>query len=409
MSIFSGIGRLFRREASSDSSEKAAHSGPRYGTPLGFILGGGDPSAVATVYRCVSVLSDSVAGLPLQFMRWNGGRFAVDQKSAMQYLLSTEPQPTQSAYTFWSMAVKDMLMQGNAYIFPRTIKGEVTDLVLCRPEYVTYNEWNDTYFIADALNGVYGLFHEPEIIHLFLHSHNGKRGISVLEHARRTIDIATAGDDETAKRFANGGNVKGIITNDKSGVTGYGEYQDEELGNLADDIDRRLTNGRFASLPGQADLKTISLSSADMQFLESRKFTVKEICRFFGVNPAFVFEDTSTNYKSADNANRDFLNNTLDPILKRIENELNRKLVTMSRIDRERIQYDRSGVYSLDLQSRAAYQKTTIESGVYTINDWRRAENQPEVPGGDTVYVSTNLAPLGSAKLYGGKETPKTS
>lgn len=398
MSIITGLKRFFKRE---DTSKPVKGAGPRYGTGLEFIVGGGDPASVATVYRCISVLSDSVAGLPIHYMRKKDGRFTVYEGSNLEYLLSVEAQPTMSAYTFWSMAVKDMLLNGNAYIYPRRIQGEITDLVLCRPQYVSHNEWTDRYFICDPYNGVYGDFGEDEIIHIFLHSHDGKKGISVLEHARRTIEIATAGDGETAKRFANGGNVKGIITNDKSGITGYGEYQDEELDDLADDIDEKLANKRFASLPGQADLKTISLSSADMQFLESRKFTVKEICRFFGVNPAFVFEDTSTNYKSAENANRDFLVNTLDPILKRIENELTRKLVGRSGMSRERIQYDRSGVYSLDLQSRAAYQKATIESGVFTINDWRRAENQPEVEGGDTVYVSTNLAPLGSKKLYG--------
>lgn len=50
-----------------------------------------------------------------------------------------------------------------------------------------------------------------------------------------------------------------------------------------------------------------------MQFLESRKFTVRELCRFFGVHPSFVFDDTSNNYKSAEMANVAFLSNTLNP------------------------------------------------------------------------------------------------
>ena len=61
------------------------------------------------------------------------------------------------------------------------------------------------------------------------------------------------------------------------------------------------------------------------------------------------------------------------------------------------------GIYSLDLESRADYQTKTIATGIYSVNDWRRKENQPEVEGGDTVYMSTNLAPIGSQKLYGGE------
>jgi HK97 family phage portal protein len=142
-----------------------------------------------------------------------------------------------------------------------------------------------------------------------------------------------------------------------------------------------------------------------MQFLESRKFTVREICRFFGVQPSFVFDDTSNNYKSAEMANITFLSMTLDPILKRIEAEFNRKLISRSQYTKRAFKFDRRGIYSLDLQSLAEYQKKTIESGIYTINDWRRLENLPEVPGGDVVHVSTNLAPLGSDKLSGNNNT----
>ena len=388
------------RVMSRDSSEThPSGTGPRYGSPLQ-ITGGTDYMAVATVYRCVSVLSDSVAGLPLHYMLHKGGRYAIADNSPMEYMLSVEPTPMMSSYTMWSMAVKDMLLWGNAYIYPRKVDGEVTDLVLCRPWLVSYDDLNDLYTIHDAYNGVDGTFYENEIIHLFLHSHNGKRGISVLEHARRTIEIATAGDGETASRFSNGGNVKAFVTNDKNGVTGYGEYQDDQLSTLADDLDQRIKGRNFVSLPGQVDVKTVSMSAADMQFLESRKFTVIEICRFFGVEPSFVFADTSTNYKSAENANRNYLVNTQDPILKRIEAELNRKLIGRKGIGKAKIMYDRSGVYSLDLQSKANYYKTMEEIGAMSANDIRMMENMPSTDGGDTALVSANLVPLKSGKLW---------
>ena len=138
-----------------------------------------------------------------------------------------------------------------------------------------------------------------------------------------------------------------------------------------------------------------------MQFLESRKFTVREICRFFGVHPSYVFDDTSTNYKSAEMSNVAFLSSTLNPILKRIEAEFTRKLIPRSLCCKRKFLFDRKGIYSLDLTTLANYQAKTIQNGIYTVNDWRRIENQPEVEGGDTVYMSTNLAPLGSAKLSG--------
>ena len=408
--------KFWRREesqvetpAEESQNETPANSTPRTGGGLtvyipgqGLYMPGSDESlTVATVYRCVELLSNGVANLTLEYMRWKDGRYQPDTNNVLSYLLSVQPMPVMSIYDFWSFAVRQMLLEGNAYIVPRVILGEITDLVLCGNNTVSHDDINETYTVTDPYNGVFGTFKEDEVIHLYLHTSDGRNGESVLAHARRVAGIAMAGDNETANRFTNGGNVRGIVSNDKSAI-GFGEYQDEELEKTAENIDSRFSNGEhIVSLPGQVDFKQISLSSTDMQFLESRKFTVREICRFFGVNPSFVFDDTSNNYKSAEMANITFLSMTLDPILKRIEAEFNRKLVARSQYTKRLFKFNRKGIYSLDLQSLADYQKKTIEAGIYTINDWRRLENLPEVPGGDTVHVSTNLAPLGSPKLSG--------
>ena len=126
--------------------------------------------AVATVYRCVQLLSDSVACLTLQYLRWKEGRFQVDQGNILNYLLDVQPQPEMSIYDFWSFAVKQMLVQGNAYIYPRYVMGELTDLVLCSNDTVNHDTINELYEITDPYNGVFGVFKESEIIHLYLHT-----------------------------------------------------------------------------------------------------------------------------------------------------------------------------------------------------------------------------------------------
>ena len=218
-----------------------------------------------------------------------------------------------------------------------------------------------------------------------------RNGVSVLEFARLTADIAQVGDRETFDRFRNGGNVRGLVGNDTS-VRGFGEYQDKELAKTASDLDDQFHGGKhIVSLPGQVDFKQLSMTSADLQFLESRKFTVREICRFFGVPPSFVFDDSSNNYKSAEMANVAFLSNTLEPLLRNIESELQRKLFLPSQYGRKRVRFDRRGLYACDLDSRVKYQAATIAAGLYTVNEWRAEENKPAVEGGDKVLVSANL------------------
>ena len=386
MGLRSYIRNLFSR--SSNGSVEVVKT-PRTGYTLMPVTG--NAMNVATVYRCVNLLADSVANLPMQYLRLKEDVFVEDKTSRLHYLLTVQPCSYLSAVDFWRLAVQYLLLNGNVYILPRYEGMEIVDLAIVDPTTVMHDTTNDMYTINDVNAGVSGTYSEDEVIHVKNYTRDGKTGLSTIGFARTTLDITRTGDAETLNRFANGGNVRGIVSNDTS-VRGFGEYQDAELERTATDLDDRFRCGeRIVSLPGQVQFNPISLSSTDMQFLETRKFSVREICRFFGVHPAFVFDDTSNNYKSAEMANVAFLSNTLNPILRKIENELLRKLVAPSLCCKRKFQFDRRGLFACDLESRIRYQSQTIAAGIYTVNEWRKEENKPAVDGGDKVLVSANL------------------
>lgn len=401
MNILRNIFGLRRSKASSNdaTTDQQAASNARMGAVNWALLKGcsADPLTISTVFRCVRLLSESVANLPLRYMRLKNGIFVDDvDSSRLHYLLNVQPNELFSAYDFWAQTVQQMLLNGNAYIVPQysPLTLDFERLILCLPNTVTHDIINRTYTVNDPYNRISGTYHEDEIIHLKNISIDGMTGISTLSYASLTSQIASTGDNETLNRFANGGNVRGIVGNDTS-VRGFGDYQDQELAKTAADLDSQFTEGKkIVSVPGQVKFSQLSLSSTDMQFLESRKFTVREICRFFGVHPSFVFDDTSNNYKSAEMANIAFLSMTLNPMLRKIENELHRKLIAPELCCDRRFEFDRRSLYSCDLASRVQYQTQTIAAGIYTVNDWRKAENMQPVDGGDKPLVSANLKAL---------------
>jgi HK97 family phage portal protein len=381
---------MFSYEASVGNGRVAA---PRVGDAAMLYPSGSSPLHVATVYRCVDLLANSVANLRLQYMRRKGEIFVEDTNSRLHYLLTVQPDTYLSAFDFWRQVVTYMLLKGNAYIVPvyDTLTMEIARLALVDPSSVAHDTVHDTYTITDMSAGISGTFDEGEVIHIKNYTRDGKIGISTLTYAATTLSIANTGNAETLSRFENGGNVRGIVSNDTS-VRGFGEYQDDQLEETAKDLDSKFRTGqRIVSVPGQVQFSPLSLSSTDMQFLETRKFTVREICRFFGVHPSFVYDDTSNNYKSAEMANVAFLSNTLNPILRKIENELHRKLVAPTLCCKRRFEFDRRDLYACDLDSRVKYQASTIAAGIYTVNEWRRAENKEPIKGGDLVLVSANL------------------
>lgn len=384
---------LFKREAATSRNGKA--DTVRGGAvPPWETMGDSAAVRIATVYRCVKLLSESVANLPLMFMKRSNGIFVPQSDSRLHFLLTVQPMPGVNAFDYWRDAISQILLRGNAYLVPQydAATMDYSRIVLCAAGTVAHDTFTDTYHISDPWNGLYDDFSSDEVIHLKgMTGRDPRRGVSVLSYARTTLNIAATGDRETLDRFANGGNVRGLVSNGTV-TQGFGKYQDQQLQGVAVDMDSGFRAGqRIMPVPGQVEFKPLSLTSTDMQFLESRKFTVREICRFFGVHPSFVFDDTSNNYKSAEMANVAFLSNTLNPLLRSIETELLSKLVAPTRTGKIKFQFDRRALYACDLDSRVKYQAATIAAGIYTVNDWRREENRPEVDGGDTVFVSANL------------------
>lgn len=352
---------------------------------------------LSVVYSCVQYISNAVANMRCMFQkRDSGGVFKEDYGSSLHYLLTVQPNDDYNAHDFWQRAVSLVLLRGNAYIYPEwnLYTGQLDALVLLEDGSVSYDRYSRIYTVCDAENGISGQFHEDEIIHLKNIVTDGKLGISVIDFAMHTMGVVATANREVQNRFANGGNVRGFVGND-TGVKGFGQYQKDQLKNLAVDIDGQFSSGKhIVSLPGDAKFTPVSLSSTDMQFLETFKFTTKELCQFFGVPAVLITGESSSTYKSLTEARLGFMGQTLDPLLKKIENELKRKLVARKMCGKYRFLFDRSAIYDTDLISRANYQMKTIQTGIYTINEWRKMENRPTVEGGDTPLVSANLKGL---------------
>lgn len=348
---------------------------------------------IATVYSCMKLLSDSVASLPLSVEAFRRGVFTEDS-SHLAYLLSVQPNEDMSAFDFWSQAVQYQALHGNAYVIPvrSPLNGEIERFLLPHPDCVTYESMSGVYFVADTQSGFTGTLTSDRIIHIRNTSHDGLNGVGLITWARQILSTTATGDEETLKRFANGGNVRGIVSNETDPIVGFGHYADDEIDKVAVASDALLHTGRnIISMPGRVKFDQFSSTSADMQFLETRKFSVREICRFFRVPPSFVFDDTSNNYKSAENALLDFRQNALNPLLCRIEGELTRKLIGESGWKKRRIRFDRSALSACDTDAQMKYAGARIQNGIDTINEARLANNKPPVEGGDTVIVSANL------------------
>lgn len=375
------------------------------------VSSGDSAMKIAAVYRSISILSGTIASLPLYPRRKTAkGNFEIDYSNPLYNLLTWKTSNRLNSYETLESAVIQTLMYGNAYLFPKMKKFDYSELVLLEPGSVVYDDLADRYFITDPKNSVSGTFDSWQIIHFRNKNLDGSKvGLSTIQYAGRILNISANADEQTLANMKSGNKQKGFLTGG-SLREGMGVYKDEQVDIVAKRLETQLANGdSVMRLPGELNWLPYSISPADAQILENREFSVFDVCRFFGVHPDKVFVRQNSNYKASENSQTSFMTDTLQPLLTQMEKELTTKLIPKKNIGiKEKIEFDRVALYQLDPSGAATYYKQMFEVGGLTSDEIRVATNREPKEGGDVLFVSANVAPINSAKIYGEKREEKT-
>jgi len=369
---------------------------------------------IAAVYRAVDVISNSMAQLCMEYQRQNRAQnyFVTDlgptRGRNLNYLCQVRPNSRMNAVQFWRNLSQQTILQGNAYVVPvRGISGEIESLQLITSGSVAFDEYNNTYLINDPLNGICGSYGANDIIHIrnTFTTANGLTGISTLSYASRVLSIAATNDQQTLETAAKGGRVKLLMQRKQEQTLGFGKVKKQEMEKAAAKLNEDIYNSDVAFLNGEGTITPITMTAVEQQLLESRKFSLAEIARLFGVPRNMLFDDSNSSYKTPEAATIDFMSRTLAPRIREIENEFNAKLLDINDFGSHRFHLCERNLFALDLTSQAAWNKSRIETGLASVNELRAEANMPSIENGDDHYVSTNLAIAGSTKLSGDNTT----
>lgn len=368
---------------------------------------------IATFYRCVSLRANTMAQLTCQYQRLNkeGGNFIQDnygRNGELNYLLQVSPNPMMPAFELWRQVEIETIMRGNAYIL---IERDADDwptafwLAGC----AGYNDVTDTYTLTwNHPGGMQnGIFPSRDVIHIantFRH-YGGLLGIPTLAYARDMLSLSSTLDKSAMETAAKGGRMKLLIGEEKptsaAGTLAYGMFNKGQMDKYAQEIQSKLYGNDVVALRGLDKIQNISMSAADMQLFDQRQFGVAEICRMMDVPRTLAMDGSNSSYKTPEADRLDFLMNCIQPKRRLIEDELNRKLLTRFDFGKRRIHLCELPLMMFDKKGQAEIDKMNLETGAMTVNEIRKQYDMPAVEHGDIVYVSTNLAELGSDKLRG--------
>lgn len=370
----------------------------------------------SAVFACVRLISGAVACAQVKVYLRNGDERERAPEHALDRVLRLRPNRFMTAATFWKFLVASKLLAGNAYAnIIRGRGGVPVGLYPHNPRNVeVYYAWelgldaklgverNRLYYHVSFEDGNWRMFDQDDMIHVLnvpgVGSIPGKKGLSTIRAMARGVGLALGAEESAGSLFENGMMSQVALTYPR-------QFSTEGYARLRDHLRQKYSGASKHHTPliltEGGDVKTLTMSAEDAQLLESRKFSVIDICRFFGVNPVMVGESEKTSSwgSGVEQMGRWFNTLTMNEHFTAIEQELEVKLF---RDDGHFAEFDETELTRGDTQARANFYKVARgslqEPGFMTINEIRAAEGQPPIAGGDELQrPATNAAKGGNS------------
>ena len=372
------------------------------------------PMLLSTVYRCVDLISDSLAVLPLETYAIDSGGFKTPMRNTELYdILNLEPNELMGRFVFFKTMMASVLLRGNAYAYIEREKNQVTQLIYIPSEYVSieflpepggqqrkrYRVTGYPYYRID------GLIDPQDMIHVLNFSYDGITGVSTLTHARQTLNIASDSESHAQGFFKSGAATAGVLTIEGVRLTKEQKEQNYREWEARTNPVTGKPNG-IVILEGNQKYQPITISPKDSQLLESRQFNVVDICRFFSVSPVKAFDLTKSSYSTIEATQIEYLNDTILPVVTKFENEINRKVFLRSERRKMQAEFNTQALLRTDKVSQSTFWNNLFQMGGASPNEARRDMNLERIEHGDKHFVQVNVQTLDNAVK---EKEPKTN
>jgi len=281
--------------------------------------------------------------------------------------------------------ISDMILYGNGFAYIKRSKNGDAEEIIYLPMgecNIVYNKATRT-LLYQAPRVSSSLIEPINILHFKMLSINGVEGRSLLSFANNTIKLSGSADKAAQEYFNNGLQVQGILSTDTPRLT---KDQRQSIRQAWNESQLGAGTG-LAVLEGGMKYQAISSNSKDAQLLETRVFNVTEVARWFNMSPVMLGDLTKMSYNTLEQAQLQFVLNTLSPYIVMMEEELNSKLISYKDKTKYFIDIAEDDIVRSDKQSQVSYLTTLCEKGILTVNEVRENLGYSPVEGGDELHA----------------------
>lgn len=354
---------------------------------------------VSSVWGCIELLSDNLASLPcFVYKRQSGleGHKELARDTTLWTLFHENPNRINTPMEFWQYMTMNFLLRGNAYArLNRDNKGEVIEMLPMSADQVEVEVLKDgsiTY--KYQYEGKVLILSEQSVLH-WRDKGNGIVGMSRLDYMASSVGVAIEAQNTTERNYRKSGKRPGVFMIDKLLTDAQRDEIRKRFSGLIENGDDDLI-----VLEAGAKFEPLSMTPSDMQLLDTRRFSVEDIARWFGV-PSVMINDTSkttTWGTGIDQIIQGFYKFKLRPMLELLEQSINRRVLTPRQRELYEVEFSFDAILRGDAKTRLDIGVQAVQNGLMTRNEWRQLENLPPIDGADELTVQMQMIGLNDSE-----------
>lgn len=356
---------------------------------------------IAAVWACVERRATTVASLPFFAYEQSGGQKQLARTSRLYQLLHESPNSRMTPLEFWRAMMLNHDLRGNAYarIDRDARTGEAVAMWPMPADQVEPVVMDDGSMVYSyRIGSDVAVFAAENVLHL-KGLGNGTVGLAKLEFMRATTDEAAKAQSSASRIFGSGGKPTGVLMIDHVLKPEQRQALQARFGEMASG-----NIGRLYVLEANMKYQQLSLSPEDQELLDTRRFTIEEISRWFDVPPVLVHHSNVTTWGTGVEQIIDgFYKFSIRPLLVSIEQAVRKRVMTPAQRARMTVEFSLDALLRGSAKDRYDLYAKAVQNGLKTRNEVRQLENDPpdSSPGADLLTAQSNLLPLGMLGAQG--------
>lgn len=349
---------------------------------------------VTAVFCAARVIAEGLAQMPVRVVEERfapgagTGTLMVRRDHWAHRLLAVRPNGWQTSYEFREGMVFSAVLGKGAIAIKNVVRGEVRELLPVPPGAWTVEQMEDWSLRVrvDYADRSHGHFTLDEVFYLRGPSLDGFTAVPAVQQARQAIGLSRALEAQQARLAGNGGKPSGILSMSN-------KLSPESREKLRQTWQARFGaggEGGIAVLDTDAKFESMTMTSVDAQFIETRRMQIEEIARAFRVQPIMLMQaDKAATFASAEQMFRNHVIHTLGPWIERFEQAANRDI--LGNTEGLRFDLDERNLLRGDFKDQAEYYAKALGAGgtpAWMTQDEVRAEIGLNPMGGKAAELS---------------------